>query len=108
MMQKRSAPPCMARRKQRLACAAHGTCFANGWRTQTRLERASPFYGPPHTVAWLLREAGMPDRETTAAFGHETEGMARHCAKGAELRRGMEHIASRFEAELSARGAKST
>lgn len=63
-------------------------------------------YGLRHTVATILREAGCDDRTIADALGQKTEAMARHYAKGADLRRKMTGVASDFEAAVNTRRTK--
>ncbi|KZL29447.1 tyrosine-type recombinase/integrase [Pseudovibrio sp. WM33] len=60
------------------------------------IEPGLTLYGLRHTVATILREVGLNDRDLAAALGHETEAMARLYAKGADLRKSMSDIAVRF------------
>jgi integrase len=67
--------------------------FSTSWRTlRLRLEkegRVGPGltpYGLRHTVAVILRESGADERTIADALGQKTIEMARHYAKGADLR----------------------
>ncbi|WP_268877652.1 tyrosine-type recombinase/integrase [Pseudovibrio brasiliensis] len=68
------------------------------------MEPGLTLYGLRHTVATILREIGLNDRDLAAALGHETEAMVRLYAKGADLRKNMSDIAVRFEKEITLRG----
>ena len=77
--------------------------FRASWRTlRTRLERQGcvapnlTLYGLRHTVAVILRER----------LGTETIEMARHYAKGADLKRKMRGIVADFDAEVNRRRTK--
>jgi integrase len=84
--------------------------FRASWRpVRMRLERdgkigpALTLYGLRHTVAVILREIGMDERTIADALGQKTIEMARHYAKGADLKPKMRGVVSDFEAELAKR-----
>jgi integrase len=89
------------------------TGFATSWRTlRLRLEKnrligpgLTP-YGLRHTVAVILRECGCDERATADALGQKTIEMARHYAKGADLRGKMRGVVKLFDAELAKRRTK--
>jgi integrase len=62
-------------------------------------------YGLRHTVAVILREIGMDERTIADALGQKTIEMARHYAKGADLKPKMRGVVKRFDEELAARKA---
>ena len=87
--------------------------FRASWRTlRIRLERDGEIgpgltlYGLRHTVAVILREAGHDERTIADALGQKTIEMARHYAKGADLRGKMQGIVKSFDAELAKRRTK--
>ena|SRR6516165_11167473 len=63
-------------------------------------------YGLRHTVAVMLREIGYDERTIADALGQETIEMARHYAKGADLKPKMRGVVKSFEAELDKRKTK--
>jgi integrase len=63
-------------------------------------------YGLRHTVAVILREIGFDERTIADALGQETIEMARHYAKGADLKPKMRGVVTRFEVELDKRKTK--
>jgi integrase len=63
-------------------------------------------YGLRHTVAVILREAGHDERTIADALGQKTIEMARHYAKGADLRGKMRGVVKSFDAELAKRRTK--
>jgi integrase len=63
-------------------------------------------YGLRHTVAVILREAGHDERTIADALGQKTIEMARHYAKGADLRGKMFGVVKSFDAELAKRRTK--
>jgi integrase len=84
--------------------------FATSWRTlRLRLEKDGLIgpgltpYGLRHTVAVILRECGCDEREIADALGQKTIEMARHYAKGADLRGKMRGVVKLFDAELAKR-----
>ena len=90
-----------------------GSGFRASWRTiKTRLEREGAIgpgltlYGLRHTVAVILREIGCDERTIADALGQETIEMARHYAKGADLKPKMRGVVKSFEAELDKRKTK--
>ena len=63
-------------------------------------------YGLRHTVAVILREIGLDERTIADALGQKTIEMARHYAKGADLRQKMRGVVASFEAEVNRRRTK--
>ena len=63
-------------------------------------------YGLRHTVAVILREAGFDERTIADALGQKTIEMARHYAKGADLKPKMREVVASFDAELNRRRTK--
>jgi integrase len=63
-------------------------------------------YGLRHTVAVILREIGHDERTIADALGQKTIEMARHYAKGADLRPKMRGVVASFDAELSKRSTQ--
>ncbi|WP_414472893.1 tyrosine-type recombinase/integrase [Microvirga sp. M2] len=87
-----------------------GDGFRASWRTfRKKLEkdgRIGPgltLYGLRHTMAVILREMGRHERDIADVLGQNTIEMARHYAKGADLRRKMRGIGQDLEAELDER-----
>ena len=90
-----------------------GSGFRASWRTfKKKLEREGAIgpgltlYGLRHTVAVMLREIGYDERTIADALGQETIEMARHYAKGADLKPKMRGVVKSFEAELDKRKTK--
>jgi integrase len=84
--------------------------FRASWRPiRIKLEREGKIgpgltlYGLRHTVAVILREIGMDERTIADALGQKTIEMARHYAKGADLRPKMRGVVRSFEVELEKR-----
>jgi integrase len=84
--------------------------FRASWRPiKLRLEREGKIgpgltlYGLRHTVAVILREIGMDERTIADALGQKTIEMARHYAKGADLKPKMRGVVRSLEAELEKR-----
>jgi integrase len=87
--------------------------FRASWRTyRTKLRSADSIgpgltlYGLRHTVAVILREAGVDERGIADALGQRTIEMARHYAKGADLTEKMRGVAEKFEHEVNRRRTK--
>ena len=87
--------------------------FRASWRThRTNLREAGAIgpgltlYGLRHTVAVILREAGVDERGIADALGQRTIEMARHYAKGADLTEKMRGVAATFEREVNRRRTK--
>lgn len=87
--------------------------FRASWRTyRTKLRDAGAvgpgltLYGLRHTVAVILREAGVDERGIADALGQRTIEMARHYAKGADLTNKMRGVAKKFEREVNRRRTK--
>lgn len=74
-----------------------------GRRVRIKLEKESKIgpgltlYGLRHTVAVILRETGFDERTIADALGQKTIEMARHYAKGADLRPKMRRVVSSLE-----------
>jgi integrase len=90
-----------------------GSGFRASWRTiRKRLEKAGAIgsgltlYGLRHTVAVILRECGFDERTIADALGQETLEMARHYAKGADLKPKMRGVVKVFDEELNKRKTK--
>ena len=88
--------------------------FRASWaRVRINLERegaigpALTLYGLRHTVAVILSELGFDERTIADALGQKTIEMARHYAKGADLRRKMTGVVASFDEELNRRRTKS-
>jgi len=88
--------------------------FRASWRTlRVRLEAAGKvgagltLYGLRHTVAAILREAGVDLRTIADALGQKTEAMAQHYASEADLSPTMERVASTFERAVNLRRTSS-
>ena len=78
--------------------------FRASWRPiRMRLERDGKIgpgltlYGLRHTVAVMLREMGMDERTIADALGQKTIEMARHYAKGADLKPKMRGVVKRLD-----------
>jgi integrase len=87
--------------------------FRASWRPlRRRLEvagRVGPgltLYGLRHTVAVIMREAGWDERTIADALGQKTIEMARHYAKGADLRPKMRDVAKSLDVEWDKRRTK--
>ena len=87
--------------------------FRASWRTyRTKLRNAGAIgpgltlYGLRHTVAVILREAGIDERGIADALGQRTIEMARHYSKGADLTEKMRGVAKQFEREVNRRRTK--
>jgi Site-specific recombinase XerD len=71
-----------------------------------RIGSGLTLYGLRHTVAVILREAGLDERSIADALGQKTIEMARHYAKGADLTRKMRGVVASFDAEVNKRRSK--
>jgi integrase len=87
--------------------------FSASWRpVRIRLEKVGiiqpglTLYGLRHTVAVILREAGFDERTIADALGQKTIEMARHYAKGADLKPKMQGVVESLNAELNRRRTK--
>jgi integrase len=87
--------------------------FRASWRTyRAKLRNAGiigpglTLYGLRHTVAVILREAGVDERGIADALGQRTIEMARHYSKGADLTEKMRGVAATFEREVNRRRTK--
>ncbi|MCC6946998.1 MAG: tyrosine-type recombinase/integrase [Bradyrhizobiaceae bacterium] len=87
--------------------------FRASWRTyRMKLEKAGKIgpgltlYGLRHTVAVILREAGFDERTIADALGQKTIEMARHYARGADLKPKMKGVVKAFEREVNKRRTK--
>ncbi len=67
---------------------------------------ALTLYGLRHTVAVILREMGYDERTIADALGQKTLEMARHYAKGADLKPKMRGVVTRLDAEWDKRKTK--
>lgn len=63
-------------------------------------------YGLRHTVAVILRECGFDERTIADALGQRTIEMARHYAKGADLKEKMRKVAKEFGRAVNKRRTK--
>jgi integrase len=63
-------------------------------------------YGLRHTVAVILREIGYDERTIADALGQKTIEMARHYARGADLKPKMRGVVSSLNEELNRRRTK--
>ena len=54
----------------------------------------------------ILREAGCDERTIADTLGQKTIEMARHYAKGADLRRKMHGVVTTFDSEVNRRRTK--
>jgi integrase len=73
---------------------------------QGRVSPSLTLYGLRHTVAVILREAGADERTIADALGQKTIEMARHYAKGADLKRKMRGVVASFDDEVNRRRTK--
>ena len=73
---------------------------------QGRVAPGLTLYGLRHTVAVILREAGADERTIADALGQKTIEMARHYARGADLKRKMRGVVASFDDEVSRRRTK--
>ena len=79
--------------------------FRASWRTlrvglekEGRIEPGLTFHGLRHTVATILRQAGVDPRRIADALGQKTEGMALHYSREADLSGNMKAVGEVFEA----------
>jgi integrase len=84
--------------------------FRASWRPiRMRLENQGKIgpgltlYGLRHTVAVILREMGMDERTIADALGQKTIEMARHYAKGADLKPKMRGVVKHLDEEWEKR-----
>jgi hypothetical protein len=63
-------------------------------------------YGLRHTVAVILRECGFDERTIADALGQKTIDMARHYARGADLRPKMHGVVAAFDKSVNERRTK--
>jgi integrase len=87
--------------------------FRASWRKlRLKLEQsghvgaALTLYGLRHTVAVILRESGADERTIADALGQKTIEMARHYARGADLKRKMRGVVASFDLEVNRRRTK--
>ncbi len=87
--------------------------FRASWRAlRIRLEKENAIgpkltlYGLRHTVAVVLREMGCDERTIADALGQSTIEMARHYAKGADLRKKMPGVVKNLDEEWAKRRTK--
>jgi len=71
-----------------------------------RVGPALTLYGLRHTVAVILREMGYDERTIADALGQKTLEMARHYAKGADLKPKMRGVVTSFDVEMDKRKTK--
>lgn len=74
-----------------------------GLEKEGRVSGGLTLYGLRHTVAVILREIGYDERTIADALGQKTIEMARHYAKGADLKPKMRGVVTSFDAELTKR-----
>jgi len=72
---------------------------------QGRVSPGLTLYGLRHTVAVILREAGADERTIADALGQKTK-MARHYARGADLKIKMRGVIASFDDEVNRRRTK--
>jgi integrase len=89
----------------------HG--FRASWRKlRLRLESTGQIgpgltlYGLRHTVAVILRECGFDERTIADALGQKTIEMARHYARGADLKVKMRGVVAALDEEMNKRRTK--
>ena len=63
-------------------------------------------YGLRHTVAVIMRELGFDERTIADALGQKTIEMARHYAKGADLKPKMRGVVKSLDAAWNERKTK--
>lgn len=87
-----------------------GSGFRSSWATlrgklekQGKVQPGLTLYGMRHTVAAILREAGIDLRQIADALGQKTEVMAQHYSSEADLSRTMKDVAETFETEVNNR-----
>jgi site-specific recombinase XerD len=87
--------------------------FRASWRhVRIKLEKIGKIgpgltlYGLRHTVAVISRESGFDERTIADALGQKTIEMARHYAKGADLKPKMRKVVVKLDAELNRRRTK--
>jgi len=73
---------------------------------QGRVALGLTLYGLRRTVAVILREAGADERTIADALGQKTTEMARHYARGADLKRKMRGVVASFDDEVNRRRTK--
>jgi integrase len=73
---------------------------------QGRIGSNLTLYGLRHTVAVILREAGADERTIADALGQKSIEMARHYARGADLKRKMRGVVASFDREVNRRRTK--
>jgi integrase len=90
-----------------------GSGFRASWRrVREQLESEGAIgpgltlYGLRHTVAVILREIGWDERTIADALGQQTIEMARHYAKGADLKPKMRGVVKSLDQELDKRKTK--
>lgn len=71
-----------------------------------RIGSGLTLYGLRHTLAVILREIGHDERTIADALGQRTIEMARHYAKGADLKPKMRGVVTSIDAELNKRRTK--
>jgi len=71
-----------------------------------KIEPNLTLYGLRHSVAVILREAGLDDRYIADALSHTNETMARYYSKRASLAPRMKIVADTLAKEMAARGGK--
>jgi len=73
---------------------------------ETKIGAGLTLYGLRHTVAVILRECGFDERTIADALGQKTIEMARHYARGADLKPKMRRVVEIFEKSVNERRTK--
>ncbi|MET1414403.1 tyrosine-type recombinase/integrase [Roseibium sp. HPY-6] len=84
--------------------------FRASWRkvrveleNKDQVQSGLTLYGLRHTVATILREAGLDERTIADALGQKTEAIVRHYSRTANLKRKMIGVGTVFESEVNNR-----
>ena len=72
-----------------------------------KIAKGLTFHGLRHTVATILREEGFGNRDIADVLGHESEAMARHYSRDADLRQKTPGVMVKFETAENRRRTKS-
>ncbi|MGZ5874033.1 MAG: tyrosine-type recombinase/integrase [Bradyrhizobium sp.] len=80
--------------------------FRRRLQREGRIGPGLTLYGLRHTVAVILREIGFDERTIADALGQETIEMARHYAKGADLKPKMRSVVTQLDVEWDKRKTK--
>jgi integrase len=76
------------------------------WSAPGEIGRGLTLYGLRHTVAVILRECGFDERTIADALGQKTIEMARHYARGVDLKPKMRGVVEAFERSVNERRTK--